>query len=51
VLFDLLCACRIIPQEQVQHNPFTLMAATRRGGHLAFLQVSGAGPAAAGIRV
>lgn len=28
----------IIPQEQVQHNPFTLMAATRRGGHLAFLQ-------------
>jgi hypothetical protein len=32
-------SCRLIPQEQVQHNPFTLMAATRRGGHLAFLQV------------
>lgn len=28
----------MIPQEQVQRNPFTLMAATRRGGHLAFLQ-------------
>lgn len=34
-----LLSCRVIPQEQVQHNPFTLMAATRRGGHLAFLQV------------
>lgn len=33
----LLC-CRVLPQQQVMRNPFTVLAATRRGGHLAFLQ-------------
>jgi hypothetical protein len=28
----------MLPKEQVTSNPFTLLAATRRGGHLAFLQ-------------
>eukprot|EP00879_Flechtneria_rotunda_P006919 GHRR01007266.1.p1 GENE.GHRR01007266.1~~GHRR01007266.1.p1 ORF type:complete len:450 (+),score=182.46 GHRR01007266.1:895-2244(+) len=28
----------VLPQEQVRKNPFTALAATRRGGHLAFLQ-------------
>ncbi|WIA39100.1 hypothetical protein OEZ86_005239 [Tetradesmus obliquus] len=28
----------MLPKEQVTANPFTLLAATRRGGHLAFLQ-------------
>lgn len=30
--------CRVLPQAQVQANPFTAIAATRKGGHLAFLQ-------------
>eukprot|EP00775_Hariotina_reticulata_P012269 gene12269-12407_t len=28
----------VLPREQTRRNPFTLLAATRRGGHLAFLQ-------------